>query len=138
SNSSTAPLVPDDDRLAIALASPQSILEFHVLTSKLTPWSRRNPAEHFPNSYKRALEVPSGIVCDLPLNASPTGPSQERLWVWSANWLWMFDLSRDLPIPPPLPTSTLEEPANGKRKRGSKNSTPALATTPQAGFLVGK
>ncbi|KAI9745071.1 MAG: U3 small nucleolar RNA-associated protein [Claussenomyces sp. TS43310] len=88
--------LPDgEDRLLVVTAgsgaAAAKILEFNVLRGSLTSWSRSNPAAHFPDEYRGLRDQAKGCVWDI-------SESRERLWLYGTSWLWMFDLSRDLPV----------------------------------------
>ncbi|TVY39002.1 U3 small nucleolar RNA-associated protein [Lachnellula subtilissima] len=90
-----------EDRLLITTAT-SDIFEFEVLKGGLSAWSRRNPASVFPEEFRNTLDLARGCVWDI-------SESKERVWIWGVSWLWMFDLSRDLPAPS-------SEEVNGEEK----------------------
>ena len=104
-----------EDRL-IVVTTDNNILEFKVLTGELSGWSRRNPYESLPNDYRGLKDLAKGVVWDLSSNS-------ERIWIYGVNWLWMFDLSQDLPLPEAQIQNNKVENAteglatNGQRKR---------------------
>jgi U3 small nucleolar RNA-associated protein 4 len=78
-----------EDRLLVVTATSQ-VLEFEVLRGGLTSWSRRNPTANFPEEYKGIRDQAMGCIWHV-------GGSRERVWLYGSNWMWMYDLSRDLP-----------------------------------------
>ncbi|TVY56577.1 U3 small nucleolar RNA-associated protein 4 [Lachnellula cervina] len=80
-----------EDRL-LAMTATSGIFEFEVLKGGLSAWSRRNPTSVFPEEFRNTLDLARGCVWDI-------SESKERVWIWGVSWLWMFDLSRDLPAP---------------------------------------
>lgn len=98
--------LPDgEDRLLVVTAT-SDVFEFEVLKGGLTPWSRKNPTSSFPRDFRKTLDQIRGCIWDVK-------DSRERIWLYSINSLWMFDLSQDFPADTSL--------AQGqKRKRGAK------------------
>ena len=104
-----------EDRLLVVTAD-NNIREFSVLTGRLTDWSRRNPHQSFPDQYRGLKDRAKGVVWDVSRNS-------ERIWIYGVSWLWMFDLSQDLPLPEAQQEETTGQQAtarvnaNGYRKR---------------------
>ncbi|KAE8446310.1 hypothetical protein EG329_012057 [Mollisiaceae sp. DMI_Dod_QoI] len=94
-----------EDRLLVVTAT-SDVFEFEVLKGGLSPWSRRNPTSAFPLKFRKTLDQVRGCIWDIK-------DLRERIWLYSINSLWMFDLSQDFP-PDPLATQSR------KRKRGVK------------------
>ena len=84
-----------EDRLFVITAENQ-MYEFNILPGKLSDWSRRNPPSSLPPQFRDLRDRAMGSVWD-------TKGQNERIWIYGVTWLWMFDLSRDLP--------TFENPA---------------------------
>lgn len=78
-----------EDRLFVLTAENQ-IYEFKVLSGTLSDWSRRNPTSSLPQEFRDLKDRAKGAIWDL-------GDQSERIWLYGVSWLWMFDLSRDLP-----------------------------------------
>jgi U3 small nucleolar RNA-associated protein 4 len=76
-----------EDRL-LAVSATGSILEFGVLQGALSAWSRQNPMAKYPKEFLGLRDQAMGCIWDL-------GNSQDRLWLYGSNWIWMFDLSRN-------------------------------------------
>lgn len=100
-----------EDRLLAITAKDHHILEFNVLQGRLSDWSRRNPAEKLPADFKIQKDRATGVAWEV-------SEEKERVWVWAATWLWMFDLRQNLPTPEGV---EVQEVAGGKRKRDVKN-----------------
>ena len=79
-----------EDRLFVLTAENQ-IYEFNVLSGKMSDWSRRNPTSSLPREFRDLRDRAMGAVWDVKRQ-------NERIWLYGVNWLWMFDLSRDLPV----------------------------------------
>lgn len=79
-----------EDRLFVLTAENQ-IYEFHVLSGKMSDWSRRNPTSSLPQEFRDLRDGAKSAVWDV------RGQIQ-RIWLYGVSWLWMFDLSRDLPF----------------------------------------
>ena len=77
------------DRL-VAFTPGNHVVEFHVLEGKLSDWSRRNPPSSFPRKFRELRDPAMGCYWD-------TGYDPSRLWLYGATWLFMFDMSQDLP-----------------------------------------
>ena len=78
-----------EDRLFVATAENQ-IYEFNVLSGTLSDWSRRNPTSSLPQEFRDLKDRAKGAIWDLR-------DQNERIWLYGVSWLWMFDLSGDLP-----------------------------------------
>ncbi|KUJ23759.1 WD40 repeat-like protein [Mollisia scopiformis] len=94
-----------EDRLLVVTAT-SDVFEFEVLKGGLSAWSRRNPTSSFPPKFKKSLDQVRGCIWDVK-------DSRERIWLYSINSLWMFDLSQDFP---PDPAGA----GSRKRKRAAK------------------
>jgi U3 small nucleolar RNA-associated protein 4 len=128
-----------EDRLLVVTATSQ-VFEFEVLRGSLTPWSRRNPTANFPEEYRGIRDQAMGCIWHV-------GDSRERVWLYGINWMWMYDLSRDLPhqeTPSNLPvqksiTNGEAEHPRPRRKRkrdfghGSEIGDPRKNTTGAGG-----
>ena len=77
-----------EDRLFVLTAENQ-MYEFNVLSGKMSDWSRRNPTSSLPRVFRDLRDRAMGAVWDVQ-------KQNERIWLYGVNWLWMFDLSRDL------------------------------------------
>jgi len=81
-----------DAHLFIVTALHQ-ILEYDVLTSRLTDWSRRNnDASNLPEEFKLQRERAVGCFWDVD-----AAKGYKRVWVYGASWIAVFDLGQDLP-----------------------------------------
>ncbi|KAJ5235372.1 uncharacterized protein N7469_004540 [Penicillium citrinum] len=79
------------DRLMV-VTSEHQLIEFEVLTGKLSHWSRRNPKACLPAEFRGVKDRAMGCIWDL-------FEGRERLWMYGTSWLWMFDLLQDFPTP---------------------------------------
>ena len=75
-----------EDRLLIVTAENQ-IYEFNILSGKISDWSRRNPTSSLPQEFRDLRDRAKSALWD----------QNGRVWLYGISWLWMFDLSRDLP-----------------------------------------
>ena len=99
SSSSTEP------RLFI-VTSQHNILEYNVLSGRLTDWSRRNiDTARLPEEFRLVRDRAIGCFWDIP-DVSKQRTAYERVWVYGATWLAMFDLTQDLPSHKSSATST--------------------------------
>lgn len=78
-----------EDRLLVLTAENQ-MYEFNVLSGKLSDWSRRNPPSILPQVFRDLKDRAMEAIWDVY-------GQNERIWIYGVSWLWMFDLSRDLP-----------------------------------------
>jgi U3 small nucleolar RNA-associated protein 4 len=110
-----------EDRLLVLTATSE-IFEFEVLKGGLSPWSRRNPTSQFPSEFRQIRDQARGCIWDVT-------SSKERVWLYGVGWLWMFELSRDLPDPNPEEAAPKQQPngvngtngvAAGTEERASK------------------
>ncbi|KAG9783910.1 WD40 repeat-like protein, partial [Aureobasidium melanogenum] len=100
-----SPELPATDHKLIAVTATHQLVEFDVLTSKLSDWSRRNPSKFLPVEFTRLKDRVVGCFWD----STSREKRGERLWLYGTTWVFMFDVSQDLP--PHGPTSTTA--ANG-------------------------
>lgn len=78
-----------EDRLMV-LTSEHRLIEFEARSGKLSDWSRRNPKAYLPAEFRGVKDRAMGCMWDL-------FEGRERLWLYGASWLWMFDLLQDFP-----------------------------------------
>ncbi|KAI9715235.1 MAG: hypothetical protein M1812_006045 [Candelaria pacifica] len=102
-----------EDRL-FALTCEHHFYEFEVLKGRLSAWSKRNPTSIFPSDFRGLRDRGMGCIWDITEH-------QERIWLYGSAWLWMFDLSKDLPQPETQAIVgsevTEDQSGNSKRKR---------------------
>ena len=106
-----------EDRLFVLTAENQ-MYEFNILSGKISDWSRRNPSSNLPREFRDLRDRAMGAVWDVQRQ-------NERVWLYGVNWLWMFDLSRDLPSldeNPTEPPTVNGGSGNTQLKRKWKNS----------------
>lgn len=117
-----------EDRL-VAVTSEHHVYEFEVLAGRISDWSRRNPTTAFPQQFRETRERVMGAIWDI-------GTTKERIWLHGSTWLWMFDLSRDMP-PPAKQEQSKEDIAlnfasrTQKRKRSENEDT--ISQKPRTG-----
>ncbi|KAK2749883.1 U3 small nucleolar RNA-associated protein [Myotisia sp. PD_48] len=107
--------VASDKYQLMAVNAEHHLSEFNVLQGKYSDWSRRNPKAYLPDEFTMIKDRAMGAIWDF-MNG------RNRLWLYGATWLWMFDLSQDFPQPYPEgdDTKALEAPKSmpeKKRKR---------------------
>ena len=103
-----------DDRL-FAMTAEHHIAEFEITKGRLSDWSRRNPATYLPASFTvikdRVMDCVWHVTAD-----------HDRLYLYGSTWVFMFDMSKDLPeqkVVGKLGHHEVIQPANGglgKRK----------------------
>lgn len=116
-----------EDRLFV-LTAENHIYEFNVLSGKISDWSRRNPTSNLPQDFRDLRDRAKSAVWDVR-------GQNERIWLYGVSWLWMFDLSIDLP---PVDnekkdvnvTNGISKEVSLKRKRGD-NDEESTASRPQ-------
>ena len=76
----------------LAITATHNLVEFDVLASKLSDWSRRNPSRFLPHYFTRIKDRVVGTFWDC------TNPARkgERLWLYGSTWIFMLDVSKDL------------------------------------------
>lgn len=84
--------LPTNDAKLIALTATHQLTEFDVMSSRLSDWTRRNPSRYLPYSFTRLKARVTGSFWDVTDRVN----RGERLWLYSHNYLCMFDMSRDL------------------------------------------
>ncbi|KAF2643480.1 WD40 repeat-like protein [Massarina eburnea CBS 473.64] len=83
--------IPDTEHRLLIVSADQQLYLFDVLAGRLSEWSRRNPPSSYPSPYRVLKSPAKGCLWDVH--------EQERIWLYGEGWLFMFDLSKDLPIP---------------------------------------
>ena len=116
-----------EDRLFVLTAENQ-IYEFNVLSGTISDWSRRNPTSSLPEEFRGLKDRAKGAIWDVRLQ-------YERIWLYGVSWLWMFDLSRDLPtladgVASAHVTDGMSKELSLKRKR-CDNDEASTANRPQ-------
>ncbi len=109
-----------EDRL-VAVTIQHHVYELEVLAGRFSDWSRRNPTISFPQQFRETRERAMGAIWDI-------SATKQRIWLHGSTWLWMFDLSRDMPPPAKQEQSTEDIIMNGasqgqKRKRSEDEDT---------------
>lgn len=89
SHSKYASLPDHEDRLFV-FTDEHQMYEFHVLSGKLSAWSRRNPSSQLPMAFQGIRDRAMGSIWEIR-------GLKERIWLYGNSWLWMFDLSLDFP-----------------------------------------
>lgn len=111
--------LPDGEDRLLVLTTENQMYEFNVLPGRMSDWSRRNPASSFPREFRNVRDRAMGVLWDVQ------GQNQ-RIWLYGVSWLWMFDLSIDLPAAEDqdrtASTMNVEHKTNQlKRKRLNRN-----------------
>lgn len=107
-----------EDRLMV-LTSEHQLIEFDARDGKLSDWSRRNPKAYLPAEFRGVKDRAMGCMWDLC-------EGRERLWLYGASWLWMFDLLQDFPSPEEAEAGTEEGKTAGQLAKASKRKREAL------------
>lgn len=76
-----------EDYTLVTVTSSWNILAFHPLQGALTPWSRRHPGKALPAPVQDLLDLAKGAIWQ-----------GSRLWLYGVSFLFMLDLSQDLPF----------------------------------------
>ena len=115
-----------EDRLFVLTAENQ-VYEFNILSGKISDWSRRNPSSTLPRKFRDLRDRAMGAIWDVQRQ-------NERIWLYGVNWLWMFDLSKDLPPldeESPEPPTVNDSSGNTQLKRKRGNSNDVLSARPR-------
>jgi U3 small nucleolar RNA-associated protein 4 len=121
SHSSTHPAngeAPSDvvnDYTLLAITTSWHILEFHPLQGVFTSWTRRNPLSRLPEVIKDTRDVAKGLLWQ-----------NRRIWIYGISFLFMLDLSQDLPPPKSNPTPTDMVVAGCETMQTPKRKRPAF------------
>ncbi|CAI7622494.1 unnamed protein product [Penicillium viridicatum] len=107
-----------EDRLMV-LTSEHQLIEFDARDGKLSDWSRRNPKAYLPAEFRGVKDRAMGCMWDL-------FEGRERLWLYGASWLWMFDLLQDFPSPQEAGAVAEEGKTAGQLAKASKRKREAL------------
>ncbi|KEF51362.1 uncharacterized protein A1O9_12511 [Exophiala aquamarina CBS 119918] len=83
---------PIADAKLVAVTASHQLIEFDAMSSTLSDWTRRNPSRYLPYSFTRLKGRVTGCFWDVTDREN----RGERLWLYSHNYLCMFDMSRDL------------------------------------------
>lgn len=89
SHSAKASFPDHEDRLFV-FTNEHQMYEFHVLSGKLSAWSRRNASSQLPRAFQGIRDRAMGSIWEIH-------GLKERIWLYGSSWLWMFDLSLDFP-----------------------------------------
>jgi U3 small nucleolar RNA-associated protein 4 len=84
--------LPKGDAKLVAVTARNQVTEFDVLNGGFSDWSRGNPVAYLPDILKTVKDPAMGSFWGA-------GPNRERLWLYGATWLFMLDMSQDLPDP---------------------------------------
>ncbi|KAJ5500161.1 hypothetical protein N7453_009212 [Penicillium expansum] len=79
----------------------------------------RNPKAYLPAEFRGVKDRAMGCMWDL-------FEGRERLWLYGASWLWMFDLLQDFPSPEEAEAGTEEGKTAGQLAKASKRKREAL------------
>ena len=82
--------LPTGEDRFLVVTSEHGIYEYNALTGKLSDWSRRN-SRNLPSNFLRNRDRVMGSLWD-------TSDDCERLWLYGASWLCVFDLAKDFPV----------------------------------------
>ena len=96
--------IPDTEHRLLVVSADRQLYLFDVLGGQLSEWSRRNPPSIYPSRYRALKSSAKGCIWDVT--------EQERIWLYGEDWLFMFDLSGDLPIPESADASDLASGAD--------------------------
>jgi U3 small nucleolar RNA-associated protein 4 len=112
--------LPTGNAKLIVVTATNQVTEFDVLNGGLSDWSRRNPIAYSPDVLKTIKDPAMGSFWGA-------GSNPDRLWLYGATWLFMLDMSQDLPDPQVLGRIGHYEVLNPvenmqrKRRRSSDN-----------------
>ncbi|KAI5371220.1 Putative quinoprotein alcohol dehydrogenase-like superfamily [Septoria linicola] len=72
------------------MTAKHQMYEFDILAGRLTDWSRNNPTSLLPEDFNRARDRVIGAVWDV-------SSERDRIWLYGSNWLFMLNVSLNLP-----------------------------------------
>jgi U3 small nucleolar RNA-associated protein 4 len=109
-----------EQRLMIVTAN-HNVYEYDLREGAFSDWSRRNPTSHFPRAFTVNKDRTKGCFWDFD-------QGNQRIWLYGVNWLFMLDLSKDLPEPeasnPGSDGNRTQVQSLKKRKRDSNEEGP--------------
>jgi U3 small nucleolar RNA-associated protein 4 len=89
------------------MTATHQLVEFDVLSCRLSEWSRRNPSTYLPQEFTKIGDRVVGSFWDCGDRRN----KGERLWLYGSKWLFMLDVSQDLQQHAP----TAEKQDKGRR-----------------------
>lgn len=102
--------LPSSNIRLVAITATHQLVEFDVLSCRLSEWSRRNPSKYLPDAFTRLKDR----VVDCFWDCTDPESQGERLWLYGSNWLFMLDLSQDLQQQNATVAPTDSSPAKSK------------------------
>lgn len=110
--------IPHTEHRLLAVSATHQLFFFDVLAGRLSEWSRRNPPTSYPSQYRMLKSPAKGCIWHVQ--------EQQRIWLYGDGWLFMFDLSQDLPVPDSPETSLVPNSSGeGSSKRSKKRKREA-------------
>ncbi|KAK3341353.1 quinon protein alcohol dehydrogenase-like superfamily [Lasiosphaeria hispida] len=76
----------DGDYTLLAITNSKQVLLFNPIRGALAEWTRRNTYMKLPEQFRITRDLVKGVVWQGP-----------RAWIYGASFLFMIDLSQDLP-----------------------------------------
>ncbi|KAF2085179.1 WD40 repeat-like protein [Saccharata proteae CBS 121410] len=117
-----------ENRLLVVTARHQ-VYEFELLSGRLSDWSRRNPTSDFPPEFRGVRDRAMGCIWDVK-------DGRQRLWLYGSNWLFMFDMSRNLLDHAVAADGTVDAVELAKKRKRGPEDDPLRKHTSGAGSRV--
>ncbi|KAF2275885.1 small nucleolar ribonucleoprotein-like protein complex subunit [Westerdykella ornata] len=119
---------PETEEPLLVVSAKHELYEFEPLAGRLSDWCRRNPPSSYPAQFQRLKEPVKGCIWDV-------SHENRRLWLYGENFLFMFDLSQDLPLSRGGDASMngAVDVAPGAKKRKRDALTESTHQTPRRG-----
>ncbi|CRG88051.1 U3 small nucleolar RNA-associated protein 4 [Talaromyces islandicus] len=121
---------PGEDRLVV-LTNTHELVEYETLKGKLSEWSQQNPKSHLPEDFTCIKDRVMGGFCDVFQGTT-------KLLLYGSSWMWIFDLTRNMPSPTGTATDLVKTPNSQKRKRtpDHENRAERIKYNSGAGSLI--
>ena len=104
----------DDDYNLMVITTLKQVLVFNPLRGALSDWSRKNTYVKLPEQLRLTRDLVKGVVWQGP-----------RAWIYGSSFLFMLDLSQDLPDPQLGADERKGQKHGVKRKRDARNESGA-------------
>ncbi|KAF2271115.1 small nucleolar ribonucleoprotein-like protein complex subunit [Lojkania enalia] len=86
--------IPHAEHHLLVVSAEHHLYHFEVIAGRLSQWSRKNTPASYPSQFRMIDDPAKGCVWDV-------NETYQRIWLYGEKWLFMFDLSRDLPLQGP-------------------------------------
>lgn len=114
----------------LVLTASHQLYELDLSTGKLTDWSRRNTTDRLPEAFHKLKDRAMGGYWH-------TRPDAQRLYLYGSNWLFMFDVDKNLEGPEQKEEQNLIARPNKRKWEGESGAGDKLRDEDYTGFKPG-